>query len=400
MITTVLEACANTRILTNVKAAHGHLLRRRAKMDELTESSLVATYGRCGDLASGEKFFGTASERRSVVSWTAMISSYNQRGCFGEALDVCTRMLRSEVEPNLVTMIGVLYSCTQLGLLKAGKSGPRLRRQEGRGPSSRLYGIRIDKYVFELFGSWEAAGVCSSPWTRRRCCSRGTRWLRPALGTRARRERWSFSFRCLGKGCSPTRSRWRTPCPPARASASCRLGTRCTESCEDRLRREQIRSELSRGRALQVRSGRHRVESVRGHGAEGRRRVEHYDRRAVPERPRGRGDLPVRSNARTGRRDGLGDLTEGNQGMHPSGIPGQGEVDPPEGRNVRSERGPGRDGYGRHVRQVRGRSDGQTGLRRHPGEEQLYPGTEATAWPAKPSRSSPGWCHRGRGRMR
>ncbi|KAJ6835406.1 putative pentatricopeptide repeat-containing protein, mitochondrial [Iris pallida] len=107
---------------------------------------------------------------------------------------------------------------------------------------------------------------------------------------------------------------------------------------EDRLRREQIRSELSRGRALQVRSDRRRVGSVRGHGAEGRRRVEHYDRRAVPERPRGRGDLPVRSNARTGRRDGLGDLTEGNQGMHPSGIPGQGEVDPPEGRNVRSVR--------------------------------------------------------------
>ena len=59
---------------------------------------------------------------QSTACWTSMISSYNQNRHFRDAVDSFIQMQESEVEPNAVTMINVLYSCTRLGWLKEGKS--------------------------------------------------------------------------------------------------------------------------------------------------------------------------------------------------------------------------------------------------------------------------------------
>ncbi|KAA8517025.1 hypothetical protein F0562_017157 [Nyssa sinensis] len=49
---------------------------------------------------------------RNVVSWTAMISAYSQRGYASEALNLFVQMLRSGTEPNEFTFATVLTSCT------------------------------------------------------------------------------------------------------------------------------------------------------------------------------------------------------------------------------------------------------------------------------------------------
>ncbi|KAL6288133.1 hypothetical protein ACE6H2_012523 [Prunus campanulata] len=49
-------------------------------------------------------------------SWTTMISCYNQTGCFWEALVAFVlEMQESKVEPNSVTLMCVLRSCTKKG---------------------------------------------------------------------------------------------------------------------------------------------------------------------------------------------------------------------------------------------------------------------------------------------
>jgi pentatricopeptide repeat protein len=87
-------------------------------------------YSKCGDLLSSERIFEKIA-KKNAVSWTAMISSYN-RGEFSEkALRSFSEMIKSGIEPNLVTLYSVLSFCGLIGLIREGKSvhGFAVRRE-------------------------------------------------------------------------------------------------------------------------------------------------------------------------------------------------------------------------------------------------------------------------------
>ncbi|KAK4403074.1 putative pentatricopeptide repeat-containing protein, mitochondrial [Sesamum angolense] len=94
----VAEACAELGLWRVGKSSHGYVVRRNIGSDhEALGSSLVAMYGKFGDLCSAEKLFRNGVYQ-SVTSWTAMISSYNQNGCYLEALGTFIEMLGLNVE--------------------------------------------------------------------------------------------------------------------------------------------------------------------------------------------------------------------------------------------------------------------------------------------------------------
>ncbi|KAL0420956.1 UNVERIFIED_CONTAM: putative pentatricopeptide repeat-containing protein, mitochondrial [Sesamum latifolium] len=118
----VAEACAELELWRVGKSSHGFVVRRNIGSDhEALGSSLVAMYGKFGDLCSAEKLFHNGVYQ-SVTSWTAMISSYNQNGCYLEALGTFIKMLGLKVESNSVTLMNVVCSCARLGWLREGKS--------------------------------------------------------------------------------------------------------------------------------------------------------------------------------------------------------------------------------------------------------------------------------------
>lgn len=117
----VVEACAKVGCLRLAKSVHGYVIRNGMVGDASLSNSLIIMYGQCGYLRIAEGLFESLTDR-STSCWTSMISSYNQNGCFMEAVDSFIKMQGSEVEPNAVTMISVLYSCARLGWLKEGKS--------------------------------------------------------------------------------------------------------------------------------------------------------------------------------------------------------------------------------------------------------------------------------------
>nr|POE55706.1 putative pentatricopeptide repeat-containing protein, mitochondrial [Quercus suber] len=93
---------------------------------EADSVTMLSVAEACGDLgflrlASAEKIFQNVTQRHTA-SWTAMITCYNQTGCFQEAIGVFLEMQESKVEPNSVTMMVVICSCARLGLLREGKS--------------------------------------------------------------------------------------------------------------------------------------------------------------------------------------------------------------------------------------------------------------------------------------
>ncbi|KAM7487475.1 hypothetical protein LguiB_024959 [Lonicera macranthoides] len=117
----VAEACTELGLSREGKSIHGYVVRREIQGNGSIDNSLIAMYGKCGDLFSAKELFKNVVHP-CTSSWTAMITCYNQCGCYKEALDIFVEMLVYNAEPNAVTIMGILCSCARLGWLKGGKS--------------------------------------------------------------------------------------------------------------------------------------------------------------------------------------------------------------------------------------------------------------------------------------
>ncbi|XP_009619021.2 putative pentatricopeptide repeat-containing protein At1g69350, mitochondrial [Nicotiana tabacum] len=116
-----VEACGELGVWRLGKSVHGYILRKGIQGDGSLTNSLVAMYGKCGDMCSAESLFDNAVDK-STYTWTATISCYNQNGSYQDALALFVKMHESDVEYNEVTLMAVLCSCARLGWLKEGKS--------------------------------------------------------------------------------------------------------------------------------------------------------------------------------------------------------------------------------------------------------------------------------------
>ncbi|XP_012067732.1 putative pentatricopeptide repeat-containing protein At1g69350, mitochondrial [Jatropha curcas] len=116
----IAEACGALG-LTMARSVHGYIVRRGIQICGPLNDSLVVMYCKCNDLSSAERIFVNIFNR-SVASWTAMISCYNQFGWFKEALGVFVEMLKSKAEPNAVTIMAVLSSCVGFSMFREGRS--------------------------------------------------------------------------------------------------------------------------------------------------------------------------------------------------------------------------------------------------------------------------------------
>lgn len=117
---TALSACAQSGNLES-----GHWVRSCIEDFGLGLSlplvnALVDMYAKCGDLDTARGLFDGLNER-NVVSWNVMIGGYTNMSNYKEALALFRTMLRSDLEPNDVTLLAALPACAHLGALDLGK---------------------------------------------------------------------------------------------------------------------------------------------------------------------------------------------------------------------------------------------------------------------------------------
>ncbi|CAI9265678.1 unnamed protein product [Lactuca saligna] len=119
----IAEACGELGLGLQSKSIHSYTITRNIKSNENNTliNSLIAMYGKCGELYTAETLFNRVSNH-CTSSWTSMITCYNHNGYFQEALEVFNKMQESKTEPNAITMMGILSSCARLSSLKQGKS--------------------------------------------------------------------------------------------------------------------------------------------------------------------------------------------------------------------------------------------------------------------------------------
>uniref|UniRef100_A0ACD5U5B5 Uncharacterized protein n=1 Tax=Avena sativa TaxID=4498 RepID=A0ACD5U5B5_AVESA len=127
----VIKASAATGDVRMGASVHGHLLRHGMRMDVVISTSLVDMYAKNGLFDQARRLFELTTSKNSV-SWNALISQFAQNGHADEALGLFREMQVSGLQPDSGAVVSALLACSDLGLLKLGKSvhGFILRRLE------------------------------------------------------------------------------------------------------------------------------------------------------------------------------------------------------------------------------------------------------------------------------
>ncbi|PIA36013.1 hypothetical protein AQUCO_03400126v1 [Aquilegia coerulea] len=117
-----LEAASLLTALESGKQIHAKLIRMAVKADThnvIVGTALLDMYSKSGNLIYAQTVFVRMMEK-NVVSWTSMITGYATHGLGFQALDLFQQMMAIGIEPNEVTFVSVLTSCSHCGLVEEG----------------------------------------------------------------------------------------------------------------------------------------------------------------------------------------------------------------------------------------------------------------------------------------
>lgn len=117
----VLRACALLSSLQEGRKIHSLIYHTGYDLDELTASSLIDMYAKCGDVMSSANVFKEMSYRDDVISWNSMIVGFAKNGYAEGALRVFIEMKQTYVVPDDVTFLGVLTACSHAGRVSEGR---------------------------------------------------------------------------------------------------------------------------------------------------------------------------------------------------------------------------------------------------------------------------------------
>ncbi|CAA0832420.1 Pentatricopeptide repeat-containing protein [Striga hermonthica] len=142
--TCILSTCADIAAFGLGKQVHGNLVKVGFEFGCFVGNALLAMYCRCGSIDEARKVFGSINDK-DVVSWNTIIIGYARHGFGAEALEHFEAMKRERVQPDEVTMVGVLSACSHTGLVERGRRQFYSMTQDyGISPNSKHYTCMID----------------------------------------------------------------------------------------------------------------------------------------------------------------------------------------------------------------------------------------------------------------
>lgn len=140
----LLQACAHLGALNFGERIHRYVEDRGYGGSLKVRNSLIAMYSRCGCVDKAYRVF-CDTQRRNVVTWSAMISGLATNGYGRDAIEAFMEMRRVGVEPDDQTFTGVLSACSHSGLVDDGlKFLDMMKFEYGLVPNVCHYGCIVD----------------------------------------------------------------------------------------------------------------------------------------------------------------------------------------------------------------------------------------------------------------
>ncbi|XP_039114250.1 pentatricopeptide repeat-containing protein At4g14820 [Dioscorea cayenensis subsp. rotundata] len=140
----VISACAHLGAIDQAKWIHVFIDKNMFHDVLMVRNALIDMYSKCGNLASAWRVF-EGTPQKNVITWTSMITGLAMHGDGTSALALFERMKAEGVEPNGVTLVGLLYACSHTGLVAEGRQVFESMVHEYKvEPKLEHYGCMVD----------------------------------------------------------------------------------------------------------------------------------------------------------------------------------------------------------------------------------------------------------------
>ncbi|CAD6268314.1 unnamed protein product [Miscanthus lutarioriparius] len=144
MLASVVSAYAGMARLGIGRCVHGAVLRLGYGNNDVISVSLVDMYSKCGCYEYSRKVFDRIKQP-SVVTYTSIILAAAKYGRWRCALTLFDEMLDQGVQPNDVTLLGVMHACSHSGLVDTGLQLLRsMQSKYGVAPCPSHYTSAVD----------------------------------------------------------------------------------------------------------------------------------------------------------------------------------------------------------------------------------------------------------------
>lgn len=142
----LLKACARLSLIWMGREIIGHVLQLGFDSDVYVHNASIHMLVSCRELDVAHKVFGESCVR-DLVSWNSLINGYVRSGQANEALRVYREMEAEGIQPDEVTMIGVVSSCAQLEELNLGRQFHHYIAENKLNLTIPLTNALMDMYV-------------------------------------------------------------------------------------------------------------------------------------------------------------------------------------------------------------------------------------------------------------
>ncbi|KAK4792390.1 hypothetical protein SAY86_022825 [Trapa natans] len=140
----VLSSCAQLGALDLGKWAHEFVKKNGLNRFVKVNTALIDMYAKCRSLEDAVSVF-REMEFRDTQAWTAIIAAYGIHGRSSEAISMYEEMKRSGIPPDQSTILSLLRTCSQTGLVKEGYEFLESMKKEFRiSPKIKHYGCMVD----------------------------------------------------------------------------------------------------------------------------------------------------------------------------------------------------------------------------------------------------------------
>ncbi|KAF0904504.1 hypothetical protein E2562_035065 [Oryza meyeriana var. granulata] len=146
-ITSVLRACSATASLACGWQIHSRVVKLGVDADNSVENALVTMYAKCGVVGFALKIFDSM-RNRGIISWNALITSFSQHGNEVAAIQLFDMMQEQMVCPDDYTFVGLLSSCSRMGLVAEGcEYFKQMKTKYNLEPKMEHYTCMVDLFA-------------------------------------------------------------------------------------------------------------------------------------------------------------------------------------------------------------------------------------------------------------
>ncbi|XXG77721.1 hypothetical protein AAC387_Pa08g1821 [Persea americana] len=153
----ILPACVGLEYLKLGQLIHGYGIKLGLDSDLPLVNSMIALYGKCGNVEIARSLLDSMGVR-NMVSWNAMIATYEQNDMDSEAIKLFQKMQNEKVEFDHITVASIISACASLGALNTGKWVHELANSKGLESNVAVTNALLDMKA-ELVGLLISEGI-------------------------------------------------------------------------------------------------------------------------------------------------------------------------------------------------------------------------------------------------